>query len=156
MQKTRWTVFFFKFTFIDSCYWYTTCNLSTSRSESGNLLYLPGGESPYMQYRESLSNPIAVSSNLTLKFRVRQCDKSIQTEPIRSPVKRRILSEQDRLYYSPNATEEANVNEIDEMEKDFFDLKQGGWDQSTMLLRTDRKRYCCVVTLIHLNLLLQS
>ncbi|XP_016841260.1 uncharacterized protein LOC100119957 isoform X2 [Nasonia vitripennis] len=110
------------------------------RSESGNLLYLPGGESPYMEYRESLSAPIAVPSNLTLKFRVRQCDKSIQTEPIRSPVKRRILSEQDRLYYSPNATEEANVNESDEMEKDFFDQKQVGWDQSMMLLRTDRKR----------------
>lgn len=122
-------------------HWHVTCDFLTRRSESGNLLYLPGGESPYMEYRENLSTPIAVPSNLTLKFRVRQCDKSIQTEPIRSPVKRRILSEQDRLYYSPNATEEANVNESDEMEKDFFDLKQVGWDQSMMLLRSDRKRY---------------
>lgn len=110
------------------------------RSESGNLFYLPGGESPYMEYRETLVAPIAVSANLTLKFRVRQCDKSIQTDPIRSPVKRRILSEKDRIYYLSNAAEEVNINENDENEKDSFDLEQVGWDQPTMLSRSERKR----------------
>ena len=94
-----------------------------------------------MEYRESPTSPVAVSANLTLKFRVRQCDKSIQTEPVRSPIKRRILSEQDRFYYSSNPTEEANMNENEETEKDFFDLKQVGWEQPMMLLRNERKRY---------------
>ncbi|XP_058796219.1 uncharacterized protein LOC131667055 isoform X1 [Phymastichus coffea] len=110
------------------------------RSESGNLFYLPGGESPYMEYRENLVAPMAVSANLTLKFRVRQCDKSIQTEPIRSPVKRRILSEKDRMYYLSNAAEELNMNENEENEKDSFNLEQVGWDQPTVLSRSERKR----------------
>lgn len=101
-----------------------------------------------MEYREALCTPLAVSANLTLKFRVRQCDKSIQTEPIRSPVKRRILSEQDRLYYSSNAAEEVDVNENDEVEKDSFDLEQVGWDQPMMLLRNERKRYFAVFNVI--------
>lgn len=116
------------------------------RSESGNLLYLPGGESPYMEYRESdvsttSSSSSSVSTNLTLKFRVRQCDKSIQTEPIRSPVKRRILSEQDRVYYSSSDVEETAKQEIDDTEKDCFFLEQLGWTQSNLLLHNERKRY---------------
>jgi hypothetical protein len=110
------------------------------RSESGNLLYLPDGESPYMEYRKSLNTSVVVPSNLTLKFRVRQCDKSIQTEPLRSPVKRRILSEKDRLYFSSNASEESNMNDNDEIEKDSFNLEQMSWDQPMMLLRNERKR----------------
>lgn len=121
------------------------------RSDSGNLLYLPGGESPYMEYREGdsaaaaaatavSSTATSVSTNLTLKFRVRQCDKSIQTEPIRSPVKRRILSEQDRVYYSSSDVEETAKQEIDDTEKDCFFLEQLGWAQSNLLLHNERKR----------------
>ncbi|XP_023247760.1 uncharacterized protein LOC111642761, partial [Copidosoma floridanum] len=114
------------------------------RSDSGNLLYLPDGESPYMEYRENLSAPIAVAvpSNLTLKFRVRQCDKGIQTEPVRSPIKRRILSEKDRLYYSLNTDGDIiHANDSDDVEKDSFDLEQTNWaDQPVMLLRNERKR----------------
>ena len=113
------------------------------RSESGNLLYLPGGESPYMEYKEDDTSPASspVSSNLTLKFRVRQCDKSIQTEPIRSPIKRRILSEQDSFCYSSAEAEETAMQEIEETEKDGFSLQQFGWAQSTLLLHNERKRY---------------
>lgn len=117
------------------------------RSESGNLLYLPGGESPYMEFRESDVSATAttVSTNLTLKFRVRQCDKSIQTEPIRSPVKRRILSEQDRFYYSSSDVEETAKQEIDDIEKDGFFLEQLGWAQSNLLLHNERKRYFILI-----------
>ncbi|KAI4504053.1 hypothetical protein M0802_000524 [Mischocyttarus mexicanus] len=94
------------------------------RSESGNLLYLPGGESPYMEYRESNSPIPSTSSNLTLKFRVRQCDKCVQTEPIRSPIKRRIISEQDHFHFSPVETEETIAHEQEKVEKDYFSLSQ--------------------------------
>ena len=118
------------------------------RSDSGNLLYLPGGESPYMEYREGdMSGSPSVSTNLTLKFRVRQCDKSIQTEPIRSPVKRRIISEQDRVYYSSIDAEETSTQEVEDTEKDGFVLEQLGWTQPTLLLHNERKRYCSTLFL---------
>lgn len=112
------------------------------RSESGNLLYLPGGESPYMEYRESDAVMPPVSTNLTLKFRVRQCDKGVQTEPIRSPVKRRILSEQDHFRYSPIGAEDAAILEQENIEKDSFDSEwpQLNWVQSSIPLHNDRKR----------------
>jgi len=110
------------------------------RSESGNLLYLPGGESPYMEYRENDAVTLPTSTNLTLKFRVRQCDKSVQTEPIRSPVKRRILSEQDHFRYSPVGAEDAVLQEQENIEKDSFALDQLGWVQSSVPLHNDRKR----------------
>lgn len=110
------------------------------RSESGNLLYLPGGESPYMEYRENDVATLPASTNLTLKFRVRQCDKSVQTEPIRSPVKRRILSEQDHFRYSPVGAEDAVLQEQENIEKDSFALDQLGWVQSSVPLHNDRKR----------------
>ncbi|XP_018354596.1 PREDICTED: uncharacterized protein LOC108755811 [Trachymyrmex septentrionalis] len=110
------------------------------RSESGNLLYLPGGESPYMEYRENDTVALPASTNLTLKFRVRQCDKSVQTEPVRSPVKRRILSEQDHFRYSPVGAEDAVLQEQENIEKDSFALDQLGWVQSSVLLHNDRKR----------------
>lgn len=112
------------------------------RSESGNLLYLPGGESPYMEYRESDAVMPPVSTNLTLKFRVRQCDKGVQTEPIRSPVKRRILSEQDHFRYSPIGAEDATILEQENIEKDSFDSEwpQLNWVQSSVPLHNDRKR----------------
>ncbi|XP_078048182.1 uncharacterized protein LOC144475789 isoform X2 [Augochlora pura] len=110
------------------------------RSESGNLLYLPGGESPYMEYREGDSPIPPVSSNLTLKFRVRQCDKCVQTEPIRSPVKRRILSEQDHFHYTPVGVEDTVIREEEKVEKDCYALGQLGWVRSTVPLHNDRKR----------------
>lgn len=110
------------------------------RSESGNLLYLPGGESPYMEYRENDSPISPTSSNLTLKFRVRQCDKCVQTEPIRSPVKRRILSEQDHFHYTPVGVEETVIREEEKIEKDSFALGQLGWVRSNVPLHNDRKR----------------
>ncbi|XP_024885190.1 uncharacterized protein LOC112463204 isoform X1 [Temnothorax curvispinosus] len=110
------------------------------RSESGNLLYLPGGESPYMEYRENDAVALSASTNLTLKFRVRQCDKSVQTEPVRSPVKRRILSEQDHFRYSPVGAEDAVLQEQENNEKDSFALDQLGWMQSSVPLHNDRKR----------------
>lgn len=110
------------------------------RSESGNLLYLPGGESPYMEYRENDAMALSASTNLTLKFRVRQCDKSVQTEPVRSPVKRRILSEQDHFRYSPIGAEDAVLQEQENIEKDSFALEQLGWVQSSVPLHNDRKR----------------
>lgn len=110
------------------------------RSESGNLLYLPGGESPYMEYRENDTVALSASTNLTLKFRVRQCDKSVQTEPVRSPVKRRILSEQDHFRYSPVGAEDAVLQEQENIEKDSFALDQLGWVQSSVPLHNDRKR----------------
>lgn len=116
------------------------------RSESGNLLYLPGGESPYMEYRENDTAALSVSTNLTPKFRVRQCDKYVQTDPVRSPVKRRILSEQDHFNYSPVGAEEVVLEEEEEeeveedMEKDFFSLDQVGWVQTSVPLHNDRKR----------------
>lgn len=97
-----------------------------------------------MELRESLSESIGIPSNFTIKFRVRQCDKSIQTEPIRSPVKRRILSEQDRLFYSSKDVKEIGVCDIEEIEKDSFNLEQVGWDQPIMLLRNERKRYLAI------------
>ncbi|XP_011861591.1 PREDICTED: uncharacterized protein LOC105558500 [Vollenhovia emeryi] len=111
------------------------------RSESGNLLYLPGGESPYMEYRENDAKALSTSTNLTLKFRVRQCDKSVQTEPVRSPVKRRILSEQDHFRYSHVGAEDAALQEQENIEKDSFALEQQlGWVQSSVPLHNDRKR----------------
>ncbi|KYM95949.1 hypothetical protein ALC62_13397 [Cyphomyrmex costatus] len=111
------------------------------RSESGNLLYLPGGESPYMEYRENDTVALPASTNLTLKFRVRQCDKSVQTEPVRSPVKRRILSEQDNFHYSPVGAEDVILQEQEDIEKDSFALDQLSWIQSSVLpLYNDRKR----------------
>lgn len=110
------------------------------RSESGNLLYLPGGESPYMEYREGDSPIPPVSSNLTLKFRVRQCDKCVQTEPIRSPVKRRILSEQDHFHYTPVGVEDTVIREEEKIEKDCYALGQLGWVRSNVPLHNDRKR----------------
>ncbi|XP_076636401.1 uncharacterized protein LOC143349210 [Colletes latitarsis] len=110
------------------------------RSESGNLLYLPGGESPYMEYRENDSPIPPVSSNLTLKFRVRQCDKCVQTEPIRSPVKRRILSEQDHFHYTPIGVEDTVIREEEKIEKDCYALGQLGWVRSNVPLHNDRKR----------------
>ncbi|XP_017881043.1 uncharacterized protein LOC108625490 [Ceratina calcarata] len=110
------------------------------RSESGNLLYLPGGESPYMEYRENDSPLPPVSTNLTLKFRVRQCDKCVQTEPIRSPVKRRILSEQDYIHYTPVGVEDTVIREEEKVEKDSYVLGQLGWVRSNVPLHNDRKR----------------
>ncbi|XP_012241515.1 uncharacterized protein LOC100743144 isoform X2 [Bombus impatiens] len=110
------------------------------RSESGNLLYLPGGESPYMEYRENDSPLPPVSSNLTLKFRVRQCDKCVQTEPIRSPVKRRILSEQDHFHYTPIGMEDTIIREEEKIEKDCYTLGQLDWVRSNVPLHNDRKR----------------
>ncbi|XP_066584758.1 hybrid signal transduction histidine kinase G-like [Prorops nasuta] len=130
------------------------------RSESGHLLYLPGGESPYMEYREDpttssstvkndsnsssttskndASTPSTNTNILTLKFRVRQCDKCVQTDPIRSPVKRRILSEQERFYYSPNELEKAPKN-LDE-DEDYFVLDQLNVMQANAPFHNDRKR----------------
>ncbi|KAK1127588.1 hypothetical protein K0M31_004119 [Melipona bicolor] len=110
------------------------------RSESGNLLYLPGGESPYMEYRENDSPLSPVSTNLTLKFRVRQCDKCVQTDPIRSPVKRRILSEQDHLHYTPIEVEDTVIREEEKVEKDCYTSGQLGWVRSNVPLHNDRKR----------------
>lgn len=110
------------------------------RSESGNLLYLPGGESPYMEYRENDSPLPPASTNLTLKFRVRQCDKCIQTEPIRSPVKRRILSEQDNFYHSVPDSEETVIRNSVDSEKEYFIMGQLSLAQSTGPLHNDRKR----------------
>ncbi|XP_043269222.1 uncharacterized protein [Venturia canescens] len=108
------------------------------RSDSGNLLYLPGGESPYMEYRESNSPNPVTSTNLTLKFRVRQCDKCVQTEPVRSPIKRRILAEEDHFYYS--SIDETIVRETSEMEKDTFNVDQLSWVKPDFPLINDRKR----------------
>lgn len=110
------------------------------RSESGHLLYLPGGESPYMEYRENNSPIPSASSNLTLKFRVRQCDKCVQTEPIRSPIKRRILSEQDHFHYSPVEAEDTIAHEKGKMEKNYSSLSQLGRVQNNLPLHNDRKR----------------
>jgi len=71
---------------------------------------------------------------------VRQCDKSVQTEPVRSPVKRRILSEQDHFRYSPVGAEDAVLQEQENIEKDSFALDQLGWVQSSVPLHNDRKR----------------
>ena len=111
------------------------------RSDSGNMFYLPGGESPYMEYRESHSPSPVASTNLTLKFRMRQCDKCVQTEPMRSPVKRRILAEEDKIYYSSIDADETIIREsIDEMEKDCFATEKRSWVPSTLPLVNDRKR----------------
>ncbi|XP_011297950.1 uncharacterized protein [Fopius arisanus] len=108
------------------------------RSESGNLLYLPGGESPYMEYRDDVIVP--QTSGLTLKFRVRQCDKSIQTDPVRSPIKRRILAEEDHFYYSSIETDDLLSREADRVGKDSFTLGHLGWVQPSVSLLNDRKR----------------
>lgn len=115
------------------------------RSDSGNLLYLPGGESPYMEYRDStLPLPaIPATATLTLKFRVRQCDKCVQTEPIRSPAKRRIISDTDHFYFPPDRDEEGDVIKIPDttqVEKHCFTLDQLGWIQQRLPLHNDRKR----------------
>lgn len=110
------------------------------RSDSGHLLYLPGGESPYMEYREGNSTPPVASTNLTLKFRVRQCDKCVQTEPVRSPVKRRILAEEDHFYYSSIDADETIAREGNGMENDSFTMEQLGWVKSGLPLINDRKR----------------
>ncbi|XP_012260951.2 uncharacterized protein LOC105688889 isoform X2 [Athalia rosae] len=114
------------------------------RSESGNLLYLPGGESPYMEYRESTSPlPATIPATLTLKFRVRQCDKCVQTEPIRSPAKRRILSDADHFYFPPDREEEGDIIKIPEttqLEEHCFTLDQLGWIKQRLPLHNDRKR----------------
>ncbi|KAG7201201.1 hypothetical protein KM043_003988 [Ampulex compressa] len=85
------------------------------RSESGNLLYLPGGESPYMEYRESDSPVSPVSSNLTLKFR-------------------------DHFHCTPVGGEETVAREQEKNEKDCFALSQLGWVRSNVPLHNDRKR----------------
>lgn len=92
------------------------------------MLYLPGGESPYMEYKEKLYKPIAVSAKLTLKFKVQQCDKGTQTDSVRSPTKRRILSDHQDLF---------NIRVVGNSS---FNLEQGGWDQPMMLIRNERKR----------------
>ncbi|XP_034949074.1 uncharacterized protein [Chelonus insularis] len=103
------------------------------RSESGNLLYLPGDENPYMEFRDTPSP----SANFTLKFRVRQCDKGIQTDPVRSPVKRRILAEADHIYYSVHDDDVLIADEEDD--KDFI-INQMPWIQPSLSLLNDRKR----------------
>ncbi|XP_015122330.1 uncharacterized protein LOC107044805 isoform X2 [Diachasma alloeum] len=108
------------------------------RSDSGNLLYLPGGESPYMEYRDDTVMPQV--PGFTLKFRVHQCDKSIQTDPVRSPIKRRILAEDDHFYYSSIDTDDALAQEADGVEKDTFILAHLGWTQPSVSLLNDRKR----------------
>ncbi|XP_046750011.1 uncharacterized protein LOC124413466 isoform X1 [Diprion similis] len=114
------------------------------RSDSGHLLYLPGGESPYMEYRERTSPSSAPKpATLTLKFRVRQCDKCVQTEPVRSPAKRRIISNTDHFYYSPNRDEESDILKVPEttqIEKHCFTFDQLGWIQQRLPLHNDRKR----------------
>lgn len=108
------------------------------RSESGNMLYLPGGESPYMEYRDDTATP--ETQGFTLKFRVRQCDKSIQTDPIRSPIKRRILAEEDHFYYSSIDTDDVLTQEAIEAGKDSFSLGPLGWMHPSISLPNDRKR----------------
>lgn len=97
-----------------------------------------------MEFRESLCESIGTPSNLTIKFRVNQCDKSIQTDPIRSPVKRRILSEQDRSFYPTVDFKDFDDVNIEEIEKDSFNLEQIDYDQPIMLLRNERKRYLAI------------
>ncbi|CAK9805965.1 Uncharacterized protein KIAA0232 [Anthophora quadrimaculata] len=85
------------------------------RSESGNLLYLPGGESPYMEYRENDSPLPPVSSNLTLKFR-------------------------DHFHYTPVGVEDTVIREEEKVGKDCYTLGQLGWVRSNVPLHNDRKR----------------
>ncbi|KAF7998302.1 hypothetical protein HCN44_009700 [Aphidius gifuensis] len=73
------------------------------RSNSNNLFYLPGGESPYMEYKDNKISSATNGNSFTLKFRVRQCDKSIQTDPIRSSSKLRILTnDNNHHFYYPS------------------------------------------------------
>ncbi|CAK9831018.1 Uncharacterized protein KIAA0232 [Anthophora retusa] len=85
------------------------------RSESGNLLYLPGGESPYMEYRENDSPLPPVSSNLTLKFR-------------------------DHFHYTPVGVEDTVIREEEKVGKDCYTLGQLDWVRSNVPLHNDRKR----------------
>ncbi|KOC68269.1 Uncharacterized protein KIAA0232 [Habropoda laboriosa] len=85
------------------------------RSESGHLLYLPGGESPYMEYRENDSPLPPVSSNLTLKFR-------------------------DHFHYTPVGVEDTVIREEEKIGKDCYALGQLGWVRSNVPLHNDRKR----------------
>ncbi|XP_023315412.1 uncharacterized protein LOC106658456 isoform X1 [Trichogramma pretiosum] len=64
-----------------------------SRSESERVFYLPGGETPYMNY--SANEESSNSSALVPKFKVKQNNVATQTdfaEPIRVPAARRIFS----------------------------------------------------------------
>ncbi|KAH0555588.1 hypothetical protein KQX54_020290 [Cotesia glomerata] len=149
------------------------------RSSCGNLLYLPNDDNPYMEYHETIIAPLSSSSasntstaagdetavrNFTLKFRVKQCDKSIQTDPIRSPVKRRIIAEPDRHFYytklinnlgdddngdshaddDDDDDDDDNVNiltqESYDIDKDSFMLDHMHWKQPSLSLLNDRKR----------------
>ncbi|XP_032686222.1 protein PFC0760c-like [Odontomachus brunneus] len=92
------------------------------RSESGNVWYLPGGESPYMEYRENdTASPVVpaiLSSNLTPKFRVRQCDKSIQTDPVRFAVRRKLFFDDDCYDSTPLRGEDIVINKDEEEEEE--------------------------------------
>ncbi|EFN76793.1 hypothetical protein EAI_16436 [Harpegnathos saltator] len=91
------------------------------RSESGNVWYLPGGESPYMEYRENdTASPIVsmLSSNLTPKFRVRQCDKSVQTDPVRFAVRRKLIFDDDCYDSTPFRGEDSVINKDEEEEEE--------------------------------------
>lgn len=94
------------------------------RSNSSSLFYLPGGESPYMEYKDNKISSTTNGNNFTLKFRVRQCDKSIQTDPIRSSSKLRILTNDNNhhFYYSSInnilTNHEANDDDDNDGDKD--------------------------------------
>lgn len=145
------------------------------RSESGNLLYLPGSETPYMEYQENPeeSRKSSASPNFTLKFRVRQgCDKSVQTDPIRSP-----SPEQPEIPEVPEISEEARnimwqnyilyqiericvrsddldiakiTQEKENIEENpcdckAFALNHLGWVQSSVPLHNDKERYSNII-----------
>lgn len=140
------------------------------RSESGNLLYLPGSETPYMEYRENPeeSRKSSASPNFTLKFRVRQgCDKSVQTDPIRSPSPEQLaipeipeISEEDIMWQNyilyqieriydehpmcivhPDDLDIAKITqEKENIEENSFALDQLGWVQSNVSLHNDKER----------------
>lgn len=118
------------------------------------MLYLPGSESPYMEYRESDVELEPVDETLlTLKFRVKQCDKYVQTDPIRSPVKRRIVAEtimQDytaTTCYTQLVDDGLVVANDDDDDSDIGDHHDQyptiafEWPATDFSLHNDRKRY---------------